>query len=190
MTDDNKTLDPFDPSALRLPNDFGSTTGVKKLLTRVPVGKPSKESWFRVHPGEDYRGDFGIIDLKDENEIYLVTPDLQLELSELIVPASLYTTITRQGVLSLWRVRLPKDDEKDHTAWQSAREAVSRATQRWTRIQWNFGTNAYDIYEATGITVEPDWPDVSFRDILETAFKDSLVSTADHPVIRKLRGFE
>ena len=33
--------DPFDPAALRLSQDYTATVGVKKLLTRVPVRKPS-----------------------------------------------------------------------------------------------------------------------------------------------------
>src|SRR5262245_28394028 len=46
--------DPFDPVALRLSQDFTAGLGVKKALLTVPVRKPDK-SWFvRVHPSEDY----------------------------------------------------------------------------------------------------------------------------------------
>jgi hypothetical protein len=41
--------DPFDPAKLRLPQGFAAATGVKKLLTTVPVRKPIKESFVRTH---------------------------------------------------------------------------------------------------------------------------------------------
>src|SRR4051794_23014226 len=37
--------DPFDLASLRLSQDFASAAGVKRLITTIPVKKPSKE-WF------------------------------------------------------------------------------------------------------------------------------------------------
>ena len=37
--------DPFDLDSLRLRQDFASSVGVKRLLTTIPIRKPSKE-WF------------------------------------------------------------------------------------------------------------------------------------------------
>ena len=34
--------DPFDPAALRLPDAFADTVGVRKLLTKVPVRRPKR----------------------------------------------------------------------------------------------------------------------------------------------------
>jgi hypothetical protein len=43
--------DPFaDPSKLVMSQDFARQTGVEKLLTIVPVRKPAKHDWVRVHP--------------------------------------------------------------------------------------------------------------------------------------------
>ena len=70
-------LSPTKPdfSALRLPSNYASTLGVKKVLATVPVGKPSKEKFFRVHPDADmvYRG--MVLELKEQGESYLVTSD-------------------------------------------------------------------------------------------------------------------
>jgi hypothetical protein len=71
-TDDVK-LDPFDPAALRLDQSFAGA-GVKKLLTTVPVRKPGRQDFVRVHPGEDYRLTTAIVELKEEREFYLITP--------------------------------------------------------------------------------------------------------------------
>ena len=42
--------DPFDPAALRLDQIFTDGTAVKKLLTTIPVRKPSRQDFVRVHP--------------------------------------------------------------------------------------------------------------------------------------------
>ena len=61
-------LDPFDPANLRLSQSFTETVGVKKLLTTVPVRKPSPQEFVRVHPSSEYRENFPIIELKDDRE--------------------------------------------------------------------------------------------------------------------------
>ena len=60
------TPDPFNPTNLRLSQSFVETAGVKKLLTTIPVRKPSPQDFVRVHPSPDYRENFPIIELKDE----------------------------------------------------------------------------------------------------------------------------
>jgi hypothetical protein len=40
--------DPFDLSKLRLDQSFTETAGVKKLLTTVPVRKPSPQDYVRA----------------------------------------------------------------------------------------------------------------------------------------------
>ena len=82
-------LDPFDPARLRLSQSFAETIGVKKLLTTVPVGRPSAQSFFRTHPDPAYRCDLAVIDLRTDREVYLVTPEVLSELSDEIVPVKL-----------------------------------------------------------------------------------------------------
>ena len=58
MTDAIKTnsASPFDNlSALRLDQSYADTVGVKKLLTTVPVRKPNRQEFVRVHPDPAYR---------------------------------------------------------------------------------------------------------------------------------------
>src|SRR5262245_38842483 len=66
--------DPFDPEALRLSEDLNASMGVRKVLLSVPVKKPEK-SWFcRVHPDPAYRLQTAVIELAAERgkETYLV----------------------------------------------------------------------------------------------------------------------
>jgi hypothetical protein len=69
--------DPFDPVNLRLDVSFAGTVGVKRLLTTVPVRKPHRQEFVRVHPAPEYRlTPAAIIELQGERETYLVPPQL------------------------------------------------------------------------------------------------------------------
>jgi len=45
-----QTQAPSPFSSLRLTQNFSETLGVEKVLTTVPVGRPSKDRFFRTHP--------------------------------------------------------------------------------------------------------------------------------------------
>lgn len=178
----------FDLEKLRLSQDFHETVGVKKALTTVPVRKPAAQDFSRVHSGEDMHLETAILEVKEDREDYLVNPDLWGELSGEIIPKVLYTTINRQGVLTLWPIRLPGEDGR-HNPWhRSAIEAAEMAKIRWIRVQANMSLGAYEIYEALGVLSDPEWPDYTFSEILQIAFKDRLIDSMDHPVLRRLRG--
>jgi hypothetical protein len=68
----NDVLDPFDPASLRLDQTFTDGTAVKKLITTIPVRKPSRQDFVRVHSDPAYRlSPAAIIELKDDREVYL-----------------------------------------------------------------------------------------------------------------------
>jgi hypothetical protein len=47
---------------------------------------------------------------------------------------------------------------------------------------------AYVVYEAAGNIPDPEWPDLTFKEIVGLAFKDRVVSSLDHPLVKRLRG--
>jgi hypothetical protein len=180
---------PFDPASLRLDQNFAETVGVKKLLTTVPVRKPNRQDFVRVHPDMGYRlTPAAIIELKEDHEVYLVTPQMTIELPGEFTAATLFTTINRQGILHLWHVKLPGPDGK-HNGWhRSAAEAAELAMHKWVRITASMSLGAYEVYEAIGDLPEPSWPDLPFEKILEIAFRDRIIDRPDHPVVQRLRG--
>jgi hypothetical protein len=184
-----KSPDPFDPAALRLDQNFTDGTAVKKLLTTIPVRKPSRQDFVRVHPDANYRlSPAAIIELKDDREVYLVTPAIAPDLAGELATVTIYTAINRQGVVHLWPIRLPGPDGK-HNAWhRSAQVAVDVGIHRWVRVAANMALGAYEVFEASANIPEPAWPDLSFPELLKIAFQDRLVDRPDHPVILKLRG--
>jgi hypothetical protein len=122
--------------------------------------------------------------------VYLLRPQLAAKLPGEFTAHTLYTCINRQGVLSIWHIRLPGEDGKLLEWHRSAAEAAERAMSRWIRMQANMSLGAYEISEARGNLPEPEWPEYSFREILEVAFKDRLIGDEDHPVVKRLRGLE
>ena len=182
-------LDPFNLDNLRLNQSFAETAGVKRLLTTVPVRKPSKQDFIRVHPGEDYRLDISLLELKDDREIYAVMGNMVQELGDEAAPYTLYTAINRQGVVFLWPVRLPMPDGKQMEWHRSAREAAATAVNKWTRVKANMSLGAYDVTVAEAFTTEPNWPeDVPFQQLLKIGFRDRLIDSPTHPVVKRLRG--
>jgi hypothetical protein len=180
--------DPFAPENLRLSQAFTETVGVKKLLTTVPVRKPSAQDFVRVHPNPEFREDFPIIDLKDDREEYIVVTSLVPELQTEIVHKTLYLAINRQGTLFFWPVRLPSSDGKDMNWWRSGREAAGLATRGWVRVKANMNLGAYDIYQAQSTMSDPEWPELGYWDLIKIAFRDHLIQDLEHQVIKRLRG--
>src|SRR6516162_5127196 len=182
------TVDPFNPTNLRLSQSFVENAGVKKLLTTVPVRKPSAQDFVRVHPKPEYRANFPIIELKDEREEYIVVADLVPALVGEFVTKTLFTAINRQGTVFFWPVRLPSPDGKNLDWWRSSREAAELAMKSWIRVRANMNLGAYDIFQAASVISDPEWPQLGFWELIKIAFRDHLVDRIDHPVIKRLRG--
>ncbi len=180
---------PFDPKKLALQGNPAEAIGVKKALVHVPVRKPNRQEFFRTHHDTEFRAPMAILDLKDEGEIYLVTPEVAASLPGEVKPVMLTTCISRQGTVFLWPVPLPNEDGRQ-LAWHvSAREAAGRAENKWVRMVANIASAAYDVFEAPGEIAEPAWPDHTFQELLAVAFGNGkLIDRSDHPVLQQLLG--
>jgi hypothetical protein len=182
--------DPFDPACLRLSQDFAASMGVKKALLTLPVRKPDK-SWFvRVHPNAGYQLQTAVIELKEDRETYLVAPSLWPDLAaeSTFSPRALFTAMNRQGVLFLWPIRLPGADGRVDEWSRTALEAAGLAANGWVRVAANLSLGAYEVFQATGHLGEPAWPALSFAELLRVAFRDRFIDSLDHPILRRLRG--
>lgn len=182
--------DPFDLARLRMSQDFAGSLGVAKLLLSVPIRKPEKTWWVRTNPKPDYSVQTCILELKEEREIYLVDRDLWDELGaeSTVGQRLLVTAINRQGGLFIWPVRLPGTDGKIDEWNRSAKEAADMASERWVRVSANMSLGAYDVFTTQAQLPDPVWPTIPFPELLRIAFRDRLIDSLDHPVLRRLRG--
>jgi hypothetical protein len=183
--------DPFDVNALRLSPALTAGLGVKKVLLTVPVRKPDR-SWFvRVHDDPGYSLATAVIEVRDgREETYLVARDLWDGLAgeATFSPRVLYTAVNRQGVVFLWPVKLPGPDGRQDQWSRSAADAVELAKRGWVRVTADMGLGSYQVFQATGDLPEPEWPDLPFGELLKIAFRDKMIQDRDHPVLRQLRG--
>ena len=185
---DVEKQNPFDPKRLRLSQRFSEGADVRHILTMVPVRKPNRQEFIRIHPDLSMRLETALLELKEDRQTYLVDPSLWPALPGETVPKILYTAITRQNVLMLWPVRLPDETGRLDDWNAAAHEAAKRAETNWLRVAANMPLGAYDVFEALGQFPDPEWPDISFERLLEIAFRGRFIDSLDHPVVRKLLG--
>ena len=162
----SKGLEGFDLESLRVSQDFVKDSGVKKLLTTVPVRKPNRQDFVRVHHDSSYVLDTMLLNLKEERETYLVAPSFRDEIPQELTHTRLALATNRQKVLFLWQLRLPGSSGKTDAWSMSALEAYEEAKKNWVRVSANMSLGAYDIYEALGNLSDPEWPDESMDEIV------------------------
>jgi hypothetical protein len=180
--------DRFSLKRLRTVTDFASAVGLRKLITQVPVRKPSREWFVRTKGGEENRLQTIVLQLKEEGEIYLVDPDLWDDLADELVPMMFVTAINRQGVVFLWPVRMPDSSGRQNSWHESTFIAMAAGQHNWIRTVANRSLGGYDISEAARGLPEPEWPEATLDDLVKIAFQHRYVDSLEHPVVKMLRG--
>ena len=188
--DNEPKIDPYAPEANRL---SGLDASFKKTFVVVKEGRPRKDEFFRINPDPEFIHDYPLLIVDDgkEKETYLVHPNMRHLVEGDIQPHRLFVGINRHDTVFIWPVRLYSDDDKSGggRSWSdSAQVCIERAKSLWVKIKGNRSSGAYESTEAEGHWEEPKWPEDSFRDLVEKAFKGRLVDQPDHPAIKKLKG--
>jgi hypothetical protein len=182
--------DIFDPAFLGLGQDFASEANVAKKWDIIKVEKPSKSRVFRVHP--TMRLKTMLLVLKEDNEAYLVLPQLRQEMAgeSLCGVFTLFACVSKAGTPFLWPVRMADPDGKWNVWHQSAWNIAEKAQQRWARMQANRDAGHY-VAEFDQRPPDrqhpPDWPDLTFTEWLRLAFQGYKIDSPDHPVLKHLR---
>ena len=175
-------------TSLRLTQNFGETLGVKKVLTTVPVGRPSKDRFFRTHPSPNWVFPAWILENKASGETYLVSAEVASALGDQVRPVELHAAIDRQNNPFLIPIPLPGPNGVRNRWHESLAQAVERAKSVWLRISANKDLGGYDIYEATAKLPDPVWPDTTMDELLEVAFKGRIITSLDHPIVQERLG--
>jgi hypothetical protein len=174
--------------SLRLATDAAAFDGTSEILSHVPVRKPNRHEFFRTRQESEFWFDTGVFEDKEERDTFFVTPRMREALVGEIKPVLLVPTVTRQGVVLLWPLKLPTEGQR-HNGWmETARQAAELAKTRWVRVAADMSLGGYRIYQAEGELSEPEWPDKQLPEILQIAFRDRIVDSENHPVVRRLRG--
>ena len=184
---DAKPLGPFDPARFRLTE--AAQIGVQKVQTVINCSKPGKQQFVRVHPSEDYRMQTALFKDDVNCESYLVAPELWDTLAGEILPTFLFAAITKTtNNTFLWPARVPDTDGRRNNWHLSALRAAELAMTKWVRMQSNMADGKYDVFEATGNIPDPEWPEMTFAEMLKICFEDRYIESIDHPILKQLRG--
>jgi hypothetical protein len=182
--------DPFDPATLRIDPTSIISAGPAELITRIGIDKPGKQDYVRVHPNEaEFAVSTRVIQFKEDGDTYLIQPHLHGLLYAESVPVFLYTAMKYPNAVFVWPVRMAEQGEKDMLWWSSARDGVNEAMKHWTRLIPDKRSGKYKIYpDRDNQMPAPEWPPLSFREILAIAFRDYNIDSADHPIVKRLLG--
>jgi hypothetical protein len=182
-----KANSPF--ASLRLSQNFGQGLGVVKVLTAVPVGKPTQERFFRTRESSEWVYPAWVLESKTSRETYIVSEQVASVLGPLVRAVELYTAIDRQNNVFLIPVPLPGPNGVRNSWHESLLQAVMRAKLDWLRITSNHALGGYDIFQAITKLPEPIWPDLLLmEDLLGIAFRERIITDPEHPVVQELLG--
>ena len=178
----------FDLNALRLQRNVGDGFVVKRQITRVPVRRAAKDEFFQVRPDAGWRMPTMILEQKEEGVTYLLAPSACDLLPELQRAVTLVAAIDRRGNPFLVPVPLPGEDGRSNPWHISLAAVVALSEKKWVRCIANMKAGGYEAYVATGQLADPEWPDMTFEELMEIAFRGRVIESAEHPLIRQLLG--
>jgi len=165
------------------------------VLTAVPVKKPHRDDFFRVHPDPSYTLTARMLQVKDAQErerLYLLSEDLLPTLGEHegnIKVKKLFTCVTSHEVTFLWPANTPNLNNELGRSWAvSGLKIAEEAKNTWVRMSGKPGISAYVYTKAQGDLGEPKWLDMTFQELLDIAFEETYVDTMDHQAIKTLTG--
>jgi hypothetical protein len=183
-------MDPFDTERLR--GASLESIAVEKITLTIPVRRPGRNEFFRVHPDPGMAVDWFVLERDDEmdREVYWVTEEFRTDLLDELKPVRIFACINKRGTEFLWPARLPGADNRLGRRWhESALEIAEHAKNLWVKMQGKRDLGAYEMYRAKGDLGDPQWSGKSLSEMLRLAFKgDLLISSIDHPVLRELAG--
>jgi hypothetical protein len=119
---------------------------------------------------------------------YVVEPDIVPEITSDLIPKLLVPYATRQGSVGLWSIRLPDESGHIDTFNESALVIVEQYAGQWIRVLTNQETRSYEVLECTVEVPLPKFPEGGMRYLFNIAFRNRVIQTLEHPVLKELRG--
>jgi hypothetical protein len=188
VADGDEIPNPFDPRRLRISQHFGEGLDVRPVLAAVTVCKPRRQWFVRVHPDPAMRLETFLLLREQDQQFYLVDPVLAPALAGEAVPTALFTAVNLGSGVFLWPIRLPDETGRRHQCHVTASRVADLAQREWVRIAWDRALSDYTVVRARGQVPAPVWPDADLQKLLSLAFHGRHIDTADHPIVRQLRG--
>jgi hypothetical protein len=191
-TDAASTGNGADLSKLALPTNYIAAHAKPRVQTLVKVDRPDKLHFYRAHP--EWRLTARL--LKHDRRWYYFSAQLALPemIDKDVVPYLLVPLIDRTNTVSVWPIRLPRDEnEQMLESSQTALTVVDSLVGGWHR-RFNMSNNSNElINDKPANYPDPAWPthwdDNPWKEILRLAFGATYtVTSLDAPIVLRLLG--
>jgi hypothetical protein len=176
-----------DLAACLSPARVAGQTKLPPKVTALEVRKPNGQEYIRVKPGEDLA--LSLFKRKNGERLYL----FRAELEPLLDPRGIrsYRLVLAKSLRAItpfiWAIPVPQDDLG--RTWHEAAQAAAReAETTWIKIVSDTPGRTCVTYPANGTFDEPEWPAVTFTELIALAFKNQKIDDSNHPVVRELAG--
>lgn len=190
LSSQEPTEQPTSPFAhlerLRVSQDFEAGLQVQERIVTVPTRKPNRQEFFFCHPA--FLLDTYVLELKDRNEFYILDRALWAQWGHECTRRKLVPFTTRRGGLFIWPLREVGSDGRTDRWLQSGLDAYEISKGAWVRLQADMVLGSYRVLVAQSAGDAPTWPDLTFEQMLEIAFRDHFISDPSHPVLVELKG--
>ena len=179
--------DEFDLNAFRA--DSGPiAVPVESGIDAVRVEKPRRMEFVFMHA--EWRDYIWVIpgDFKGKWEAHLVAPKIAVAYPQVCRKVLIVPYADVNGNYFLWPI--PQEDAAGRINQynRSAMRRVAQAAGRWCQFEANMGNQTYNLYEALDQREAPQWPHEGLTFLVEKAFENRIVMTADHPIFRIVCG--
>jgi hypothetical protein len=175
----------YDPEYIRSAPNYAESVSLN-VTNELLVRRPNKLAPMRIHPSPTYRVFTHFVELRDENEIYLVAPELVAQAPPgVLTGATLVLWVNQEMRPYLMIVPEPPEKGSARKSAQSLKECVEWGMKYWIRIAWDKDIRRFQAFKIKYDMPEPKWPTEPFKQLIKRAFKDTLIKSTDHPVWRK-----
>ncbi|ABA88055.1 hypothetical protein Pcar_0798 [Syntrophotalea carbinolica DSM 2380] len=181
-------MENFNLKDLVLSDSYAAPATATPQTGEIELGYPGKLDFCRVHPDKEYLAQLLILDDPRGKQTYITSPRLADELEGDAVPAVVALCANQHGEQFLWVAKLPWYDGEPFATTRL--EAMDRARTEWVRLRRSITRKGYDIISAAKPFPEPVWSDETFENLIRQAFKNNVIGSLDHPIVKKLRGEE
>ncbi len=163
--------------------------GTEQLINDLPVRRPHKNWFVRVHPDPELTTTIWILEDDRDSTEYLVLKGPLGELRDYAKRKQLLVGQNDSGNLFVWLVGRPVDMEND---WNTSALAIANiARERWIQCKANRQMGRYQAHEPRSASFpEPDWPDAvsDLGEVLNLAFGEHVIADLEHPVAKRVLG--
>ncbi len=158
-------------------------------LLHVKVGKP-KDFFSRVNPDPESKAILAMVKhIVDGGEV--MTPILPGLVGLVVGDFAYYeflACVSNDGFSHLWPIKIPQDSGRTNSWNESERLAAREAENAWIKVKSNRATSSWDLIKAKVDLGAPNWSKLTTVEMIEIAYADQIVDSADHTILRKLRG--